>query len=256
MRKQSGHGNPAQNDRRWPRPTRHDRFGPRSPGPFQRGDPPTSTNRNPTSDLPAPPHPATDEKGPDFYDEVYDRVDSIRAHYTRSGHYPVWLVAAERIARARVRSVLDIGCGSGQLACLLRDMSAMLVDSCLESYHGFDFSPKRVEHATHTCPQYTFEVADAYQTDLFDTVDYDAAVCLEFLEHVARDVDVIRRLRPGTWFCGSVPNFPYDAHVRHFVGEQEVRDRYQPLLAGLCIHQVRESQHSEKIIYVMEGRIR
>jgi hypothetical protein len=76
------------------------------------------------------------------------------------------------------------------------------------------------------CPEYRFVVADVFETDVFSTFPYDAVISLEFLEHVERDLDVIRRVRPGARFLGTVPNFPWDSHVRHFRDADEVRGRY------------------------------
>jgi len=44
----------------------------------------------------------------------------------------------------------------------------------------------------------------------------------EFLEHIEHDLDVIRFIRPRTYFVGTVPNFPYVSHVRHFQDCDEV----------------------------------
>jgi hypothetical protein len=50
---------------------------------------------------------------------------------------------------------------------------------------------------------------------------------LEFLEHVENDVEIVSRVKPGTRFYGTVPNFPYVSHVRHFLTEEQIRERYQ-----------------------------
>ncbi|MGH7831004.1 MAG: class I SAM-dependent methyltransferase [Candidatus Binatia bacterium] len=159
------------------------------------------------------------EKGPDWYDKSFEANEHWKSHYSQSSYYFLWTVIADRIVRAETDSLLEVGCGSGQLACLMRDRG-------IRKYHGFDFSPKRVEQAKKSCPEFTFTVEDAFQTELFETCNYDAVICTEFLEHVEEDTAILHRIKSGTRFYGTVPNFPFVSHVRHFTNENEVRSRY------------------------------
>ena len=123
---------------------------------------------------------------------------------------------------------MDIGCGPGQLAALLRDKG-------LPRYVGIDFSSERIVHARRVCPDFDFVLADAFETDLFHTHSYDAVVCTEFLEHTVHDTGLIDKIRPGTRFYGSVPSFPGRGHVRHFENTQEILDRYGQQLQNLSV---------------------
>ena len=147
--------------------------------------------------------------------------------------------------QAEVTSILDIGCGTGQLGCLLRDKG-------VPRYHGFDFSPKRVEQARHLCPEFSFTVEDAFATSLFRTCEYDAVICTEFLEHVEGDIEVVNRIRSGTRFYGTVPNFPFVSHVRHFQHADEVHDRYAPHFGDLRIDTFLANEKG-KTFYLIEG---
>ena len=40
-------------------------------------------------------------------------------------------------------------------------------------------------------------------------------------------------MEPGAKFLGSVPNFPFTSHVRHFRSERDVLSRYGQCLADL-----------------------
>lgn len=142
---------------------------------------------------------------------------------------------------------LDIGCGPGQLAALLRDKG-------LESYLGFEFSSEHIEQARVACPEFDFAVADAFETDLFETRNYDAVICTEFLEHVDGDTDVLAKLSSGTHFFGSVPNFPGKGHVRHFEAEQEVENRYAPFFRSLRTDTFLRNTEGKKY-FLMEGNI-
>lgn len=159
------------------------------------------------------------ERGPAWYDRAFSRTVETHKHYTESKHYFLWSVIAHLMVRDGVRSVLDVGCGSGQLALLLRDKS-------IQAYCGIDFSQKRIEWARKNCPDFTFVVEDALRTDLFTTFPYDAVVCAEFLDHIQSDREVIQRIKTGARFYAIVPDFSFDSHVRYFKGSGEVMERY------------------------------
>lgn len=171
------------------------------------------------------------EQGAAFYDRSFSNHDHWRRHYTESRYYPMWTVIADRISRSQVSSILDIGCGPGQVAQLLRDRG-------IPTYLGIDFSPERIRQAKLVCPEFKFVVANVFGTDLLSNHEYNGVVCLEFLEHVKRDVKILESLRPGTLFWGSVPNFGGEAHVRHFRGTKEVIKRY-----GKCFDDLRVDEH-------------
>ena len=155
-----------------------------------------------------------------YYDETFRADVEWSRHYTACGSYPLWTVVLDRLRASDRRRVLEIGCGSGQLACALRD--AGLVDA----YCGLDFSERRVEHARKTCPECEFEIADVLQSSRIEEFDYDAVITTDFLEHIPQDLDVIRRIKSGAHMISVVPNFPWVSHVRHFQDAGEVEDRY------------------------------
>jgi SAM-dependent methyltransferase len=171
------------------------------------------------------------EYGADFYDETFEAEDRWREPYWKLIWYASWSVIADRVVRSEGARVLDMGCGAGHLARLLADRG-------LAHYTGFDFSSKRLEQARRVVPEFRFEVADAYTTDLFATVDYNAVVCTEFLEHLEGDLDILRRIRGGTRVLGTVPNYDAHAHLRFFHSAQEVVDRYEPCFSQLTVDQV------------------
>jgi SAM-dependent methyltransferase len=186
------------------------------------------------------------QQASDFYDRTFEADDYWKRHYTGVHDYCCWTVIVDRMRRQRARRLLEIGCGTGQLAGALRDAAL------LEAYCGFDFSPQRLAHARTVCPGWRFEVADAFKTELFDSFDYDAALSTEFLEHVEGDLEVLARLRPGTWFIGTVPNFPFVSHVRHFADTAEVSRRYAGLFERLEVVPIPLNDKG-KTLFVLEG---
>lgn len=185
------------------------------------------------------------ERSTEWYDRSFEDNGHWRRHYTASGYYFLWCVIIDRMQRAGAESVLDVGCGPGQFAALLRDRG-------IRDYRGVDFSTKRVAWARHVCPEFTFVVADVFQTDLFETFDHDTVVCNEFLEHIERDLDLLDRLHPGVRFYGTVPNFPYTSHVRHFDDTAQVAGRYAQYFNEFQVDAFLANA-SGRTFYLMEG---
>ena len=185
------------------------------------------------------------EKDPEWYDRSFEDNEHWKWHYTRSGYYFLWTVIADRLLRCGARSVMDVGCGSGQLAALLKDKG-------IESYCGIDFSEKRIGQARLVCPGFKFVQADAFATELFERGDYDTVLSTEFLEHVDRDLDIIRKIRPGARFIGTVPNFPFESHVRHFLNAAEVTARYGSFFTDFQVDSFLANENA-KTFFVLQG---
>jgi SAM-dependent methyltransferase len=158
-------------------------------------------------------------------DALYsDLSDRFGQHYTTSPDYFLWCVLVDRLLRGGVRSVLEVGCGAGQLACFLRDRG-------VPRYLGIDFSKTAIQLAELACPEFRFLCSDVFQRNAFVTWDHDVFVSTEFLEHVPNDLDLLRSLRSGVKAYCTVPNFPWRNHLRHFRDCREVRDRYGGLFS-------------------------
>jgi len=188
------------------------------------------------------------EKGAEWYDASFDASEYWSHHYTTSEYYFLWSVIVDRIKKIDAKSILEIGCGSGQLASLLADKV-----EC--KYIGFDFSEKRITCARKMCPGFLFIQQDAFKTELFEKSDYDTVICTEFLEHVEADTKVLTRIRKGSKFYGTVPNFPFVSHVRYFVNEKEVRSRYDQYFRDLSVDTFLADSKG-KVFYLLEGTIR
>lgn len=179
-----------------------------------------------------------------WYDEQYRlTLDKYDSGYGDSVYLPVWEAIADRIdAAARV---LEIGCGTAQLA-------SLLVDRGLRHYRGFDFSEYAIELARKRLTGFELEVADARTTDLLSEATYDTAICTEVLEHLDDDVALLTRIRPGTRVLASVPNFHATSHLRFFTDEAEVADRYRPVLRDLEVTRIALPRDSA--IFLLDGR--
>lgn len=164
----------------------------------------------------------------DWYDKIYESSEQYNIHYSQSRYYFMWTVIVDRILKSKLDNIVDIGCGPGQFA-------SLLLDKNIKNYFGIDFSTKSIDLAKETCPSYHFIAADIFKTDILETNDYDCIVALEILEHIKGDKDLIRKIKKGSKFFGSVPNFAHDAHVRFFSDENAVEQRYGEFFKSLRI---------------------
>ena len=134
------------------------------------------------------------EKPASYYEAIYNKVGDNEIRYNH---------IYEEVSRVvGSRRAFDIGCGQGKLS------------SYIKNYDGVDMA------------QNPFQVGDIYTHDLGD---YSVYVLLEVLEHLIRDIDVIKRIPKGANVVFSVPSFDDPAHVRMFT-EDIVRWRYRDLI--------------------------
>jgi SAM-dependent methyltransferase len=167
-----------------------------------------------------------------LYDEIYLTADRTYERPLTSPYYPLYRKVLELCQREGMRSVLEVGCGSGVLA-------EMLIAAGM-AYAGFDFSAVAVEKARQRNRGGRFFVADATESGSYD-VPYQGIVCCEVLEHVEADLKTIGGWRPGVVCLCSVPNFGHPTHVRLFRSETEIRRRYTGLLDIKSIDRVAKS---------------
>jgi SAM-dependent methyltransferase len=169
-----------------------------------------------------------EEQPVEWYDKVFSRSRIYQTSYQDSPYYVLWALIVDRIRRDKLARVLDIGCGTGQLA-------AFLLDQGVEEYVGMDFSSAAIAQARKLAPRGRFVVGDARGSDIYSTVAYDVLVCTEVLEHIEDDFAVVANFKPGVRCLLSVPSFPSESHVRYFADVQAVTERYSPYFERLDV---------------------
>ena len=138
-----------------------------------------------------------------------------------SSALPVYEAAA---AFVPLMPVIDVGCGTGRFAELLRRKGHT-------QYLGVDFAPDVVAEAARYAPAFWFEVADIREWDHHaGHPDVCCYVLLEVLEHLDDDRDAIQRIPPGCPVVFSVPNFWSESHVRRYAQPRDVFERFGDLL--------------------------
>ena len=181
-----------------------------------------------------------------WYDQLYSSVAVYHCPYYESHYYFLWAVIADLLRRAGTRRVLEIGCGPGQLA-------ALLVQQGVQEYVGLDFSPAAIDLARKNVPQGRFVVGDARCPDIFRGTNYDALICTEVLEHIEDDLQVVSQFGVGKRCLCSVPNFPYDGHVRHFQDAPEVTARYSRFFDGFDVATFASPRSAEDRFHLFDG---
>jgi 2-polyprenyl-3-methyl-5-hydroxy-6-metoxy-1,4-benzoquinol methylase len=157
------------------------------------------------------------DKSAAYYDKLYRAREVYHKHYSDTFYFVQWVQVEMMLRPFKNKNILEIGCGPGQLAHYLQDKG-------YSHYRGFDFSAEAIDRAKNTCTQ-TFFTGDAFDPALY-TPPTDAVVCLEVLEHLENDIDVLKLIKEGTFIIIGVPNFDDPGHVRWFRNQYQIRKRY------------------------------
>ena len=184
----------------------------------------------------------TGEKNADWYDKSFVARDHWRKKYNNSPHYFIWTVIIDRLIHSGVGipSILELGCGSGQLACYLMECG-------VTNYVGIDFSRERINFAKQLCDKFDFVEGDFFTLD-FSQYDYDTVICLETLEHIEDDIKLMMKIKSGVRFIGSVPDFPFISHVRYFRDIDEVYQRYSDLFFNFNVHRFIDTNNRHEFL--------
>jgi 2-polyprenyl-3-methyl-5-hydroxy-6-metoxy-1,4-benzoquinol methylase len=187
------------------------------------------------------------EKNESFYDLTFRKNDHWKNHYSLSHYFPLWSILVDRLKKNGFKElrILDIGCGPGQVA-------EMLYENGFKGYTGIDFSSARINFAKSKNLPYNFIKENVFKTNIWNESAFDIVLCLEFLEHINDDLELLNKLPKGMLFFGTVPNFPSDAHVRHFENCDSVLERYRNYFKKLSVTDFNTGR-GKKRYFIMEG---
>lgn len=152
-----------------------------------------------------------------YYDGLFRENLAYHVHYKDSHYYVAWTQVLRFLTKIKPTNILEIGCGTGQFAEYLRDEG-------FTDYEGFDFSKEAIDIAKSRV-EMNFYVGNALNSELYEK-DFGAIVCLEVLEHIEKDLQILSNIREGTHIVFSVPNFDAPSHVRWFISPRQIKKRY------------------------------
>lgn len=166
---------------------------------------------------------------PDWYDRVMIEDGSpAMLPLESSGWEPLYREAAGWVNPEE--DVVDLGCGTGRFG------HALYLREHYSGYVGVDFSKTALAEARRYLTAVGLEHLGFIEADLRSWTPSPTRagncvyVCLETLEHLADDVDLVRRVPPGHRLILSVPNYDSEAHLRTFRNAGELWERYGHLL--------------------------
>ncbi|MFP4520969.1 MAG: class I SAM-dependent methyltransferase [Fibrobacterota bacterium] len=153
----------------------------------------------------------------DYYEKKYDSpypVDNLMpVYYSVLGHL--------NSINGKNLNILDIGCGMGNLASLLKKYG-------YSHYKGFDISSTGIAKAKADIPEWkeNFFIHSCYELKKRQ-YDYDASIACEVLEHVD-DFKLIDQIKKGSYFIGSVPNYwaSGNEHMRIYKNNLSIKLRF------------------------------
>lgn len=159
-----------------------------------------------------------------YYDEVSRRWTH---HYTQHHKwFPLMLLIAQRI---RMDHIVDLGCGAGHMAELLKDWG-------YNHYTGIDFSDGMLDVAKRRGLGYGFINLDLESDRWIDRVGtFNTVISIELLEHVDSDLMILEQIPEGKHCLLATTNEPGKEHVRHFKNKHTVMRRYGHLFSAIEI---------------------
>jgi len=169
------------------------------------------------------------DKTSNYYDRIYESSKDYRCYYKKSFYYDFWseIVKIVKKNHNKKTKILEIGCGAGQLA-------HYLYDEGYKKYYGFDFSPEAIKIAKKNCSRQKFKIADITDKDAYN-YDYELVLAVEVLEHLNRDISLIRSLKKGTPIIFTLPSFDEASHKRFFRNLEQIYERYMSCIDNLVI---------------------
>jgi methyltransferase family protein len=128
------------------------------------------------------------EKSNIYLDGTY-RAKFPDWHLEDSGNKAEVILEAIRRSKIIPNSVMEIGCGAGEI---LNVLHSKMADSI--SFHGYEISPQAYELCkTRRKERLTFSNEDALLIN--DRPKYDVVLCIDVFEHVENYIDFLRKLK-------------------------------------------------------------
>lgn len=179
----------------------------------------------------------------EFYERVLDDPRNSQWRPLAGNPYqPLWEATAALVPVGA--SIVELGCGTGRLAPLLRARG--------RTYLGIDFAPRLIAEARRYDPASAFVVADLRTDPIPEAEVY---VANEVLEHLDDDLGLLRRLPRHSLAIFSVPSFDSESHVRFFPERGPTRERYAAAVLLDHVDYVPHGTHG-RFFHLFRGSVR
>lgn len=180
-----------------------------------------------------------------YYDEVYAESTKYKVSGTDSSLMKVWLPLIKIISKQNFGHILDLGCGPGQFAEVVKSNLPEI------SYTGIDFSKEAIAQAKKRCVGYKFDQKKLPLKKYDKYQPFDVIVCTEVLEHIEKDRELLKSLPFDIPILLTVPNFNSFGHLRTFKSEDDIKNRYSSILEKIEIKKMKTS--SKNIIWLVKS---
>lgn len=181
---------------------------------------------------------------PEYYDRIYLTSPEYWKQYPEASiYFPVWKLIVEKLSN--MDTVVELGCGTGLFA-------KYAIASGIRYKCGVDFSPIAIQKSRELNVTHESKFSIKNLMGIRAITNQFTIICLEVLEHLENDLEIISRLQNNTRIIFSVPDFMCHGHQRCFDSEQAVFDYYSHLLSFVSIQKIKITDSNS--IYLVEGR--
>lgn len=196
------------------------------------------------------------ELNSNYYNKTVEKKDAkYRKNPEQLLYFTLWSEGIKYFKLHNFKNIVDIGCGAGQFAKMLKDDNKII----LEKYIGYDFSDKRLEIAKkfiNNDTRFNFKQVDLRNYDInqdlleFNTDD-TLIVCFEFLEHINNDLKILKSINNKYSIICSVPSYDSKGHVRFFKNKKQVDKRYSSIIK----YDMNIIPMGNGRVYIMSGKL-
>ena len=186
------------------------------------------------------------EKKSDFYDTRLERVSLDLENSPWNDVYHAAFSFLPNFGKNYL-SILDIGCGTGRFASFFKRRQGC--------YNGIDFSKERINLAKKYYPNMNFLIKDINTSDTEFFNRFNSFIILEVLEHLNKDLELLKKLPLNSTVIFSVPNYHSQGHVRIFNTIKDIKKRYSKFLDIVDFHILPRKRRGRVIFLVKSIRL-